>query len=30
MRRISMDNRKSMREVAEAILLAHQLESRSS
>jgi two-component system, response regulator PdtaR len=28
MRRASMDNRKSMREVAEAILLTHQVESR--
>ena len=27
MRRLSMDSRKSMREIAEAILLAHQLES---
>ncbi len=30
MRRTSMDNRKSMREVAEAILLTHQVETRSS
>lgn len=29
MRRTSMDNRKSMREVAEAILLTHQVETRS-
>jgi len=29
MRRLSMDSRKSMREIAEAILLAHQLESGS-
>ncbi len=29
MRRTSMDNRKSMREVAEAILLTHQVQSRS-
>jgi two-component system, response regulator PdtaR len=30
MRRASMDSRKSMREVAEAVLLSHQVESRSS
>ncbi|TVR69105.1 MAG: response regulator [Sphaerobacteraceae bacterium] len=30
MRRTSMDSRKSMREVADAILLTHQVESRSS
>ncbi len=30
MRRTSMDNRKSMREVAEAILLTHQVETRPS
>lgn len=30
MRRTSMDNRKSMREVAEAILLTHQVETRTS
>lgn len=30
MRRTSMDNRKSMREVAEAILLTYQVETRSS
>jgi two-component system, response regulator PdtaR len=30
MRRTSMDSRKSMRDVAEAILLTHQVESRSS
>jgi two-component system, response regulator PdtaR len=30
MRRTSMDSRKSMKEVAEAILLTHQVESRSS
>ncbi len=29
MRRTSMDNRKSMREVAEAILLTHQVETRN-
>jgi response regulator NasT len=29
MRKASMDNRKTMREVAEAILLTHQVESRS-
>ena len=29
MRRTSMDNRKSMREVAEAILLSHQVETRT-
>lgn len=29
MRRTSMDNRKSMREVAEAILLTHQVETRT-
>lgn len=30
MRRTSMDNRKSMREVAEAILLTHQVETRTT